>query len=90
VLITPVRPVSIYALRFNSLRAVSTSVFDQSRILILPTLTNGGAVMRPCRMARCRFGWWMPSILATSVVEYFRMLIWTYITIRKRVKNKME
>jgi hypothetical protein len=84
------RPVSIYVLRFNSLRAVSTSVFDQSRILILPTLTNGGAVMRFCRMARCRFGWWIPSIFATSVVEYFRMLIWTYITFGKCVKQKAQ
>ena len=86
---TPARPV--YFLPFlNSLRAVSTSAFDHNRILILPTLKTGGARIRPCRMARCRFGWWMPSILATSFVEYFRMVIYTYINSRKHVKRKVK
>ena len=74
----------------NSLRAASTSAFVHSRILSLPTFTTGGAGMRSCRMARCRFGWWMPSILATSFVEYFRMVIYAYINSGKRVKDKVK
>jgi hypothetical protein len=90
VLLTPARPVFYFFPFLNSLRAVSTSDFDQNRTLIPPTFTIGGTEMRSSRMALCRFGWCIPSILATSGVEYFRMLIYLYITRRECVNRNVH